>query len=216
MSEQELIGNFLNVKGYDSFSKENRKSCLTLALKEARRVAGRDEDGKPKWETSSIDLDDLIENINWHGRVLLGLTSYLIILEMIGSVVRKGNSSEKHIGNGIPNALNNFSDIHGEKAKGLDALRNSLAHSFSLSNNSSRFIMDTTLSEIIMLPELSDNCQKNTYSKDEKYSTKVNPLKIVQLVEAVYEKVVNEFQNSNLEFVNRMNEDKLLVKYTII
>jgi len=218
MGNNELLGWFLNVKNNDRFSNENRKSCLILALKEARAIAGRDVNGKSKWENakSSIDFtDEVLENDRWHGCTLLGLTSYLIILDLIGCVFKKKNKSESHDRDGVMNALNNFSFIELEEKKGIKALRNSLTHNFGLANDSHRFSLDSTSSILITIPELAYR-KFNSKGKDERSYTIVNGFKICDLVESVYSEVVIQFEKSNIDFADGMYEEKLLENFTIV
>jgi hypothetical protein len=89
----------------------------------------------------------------YHSSLLLGLTNYLIILELIGSVFKLKNNDDNYTKDGIEYALKLYTKLGNEKIKGIKALRNSLTHNFSLANNSHNFEISTDFIEMIEIPD---------------------------------------------------------------
>lgn len=112
---------------------ENITSTVKLLIYEARELSGRN------FKTGiydNSDLDDFDSKYYlYNSRRFNGLFLYLILLEVIGSLVNlKSNPNSQ---NGIKRALTLFSDkIIEENHPAIVGLRNSLAHRFSLSTES--------------------------------------------------------------------------------
>ena len=112
---------------------ENITSTVKLLIYEARELSGRNI------KTGIYDNSDLNDFENkyylYNSRRFNGLFLYLLLLEVIGSLVNsKSNPNSK---NGIKRALIIFSDkIIGDNQSVIVGLRNSLAHRFSLCTES--------------------------------------------------------------------------------
>ena len=191
MTDNEIIGSFLNISGYDAFSNERRISTLWIALKQARKIVGRIiESGILLDEKMSIGINEEIMNEGrYHSCLLLGLTNYLIILDLIGSVFKLKNLTKSHSPDGIIHALKNFNSLDVEKIKAIKALRNSLTHNFGLANKSHIFMLSSSFPELIELPKDQDRWNISKEEERDNY-TKVNEVKMCQLVEDIYNKLI--------------------------
>jgi hypothetical protein len=129
MEQRELIERLLSFEP----DKDSRRSCLTMALKAARKYTGRDCTGK---DIKGLIDDDIFNEDRFHSEYFSGLVLYLILLEQIGCLFKEIGYEEKNKTNGIKIALENFSIFKDEpeKIKAIVGLRNSLAHNFSLAN----------------------------------------------------------------------------------
>lgn len=101
-------------------------SCLAAAVRDARRITGRDE--------ATGDVVRGGETGTW-----LGLVGYLTVLDQLGSAVASdkklrfnGESSRSTVTGRFLRTLDQFSTIDLEDAQAIWALRNSLVHDFSL------------------------------------------------------------------------------------
>ena len=97
------------------------RSSLEAALQHCRIVTHRDDNGEVRDGCASGD---------W-----LGAVGYLMLLDQIGSSVRSKKPHGIPYGqSGFLMALADFTDLSENDSLGLYALRNSLAHNFSLVN----------------------------------------------------------------------------------
>lgn len=214
----------------------NRYSCLKIALDEARILNGRDENG---WFIENNVLENGKTFLNQYS--FIGLINYLLILDLIGEVfkLKKSKSNLKNQPK-IYKTLKQFSSLNDKDIYTINALRNSLAHNYGLVNiptdkkyfNTSlhKFILlDSDDSELIKYPEIewktvvseddkeNPSTKINFKDKDEKSSTKVSPIKLQELVEEVYQNLLNELTNNNVELSKSINGiDELNARFTII
>ncbi|MBL4586663.1 MAG: hypothetical protein JKX84_06375 [Flavobacteriales bacterium] len=201
---------------------DKKRSTLIMALRGARHLTGRDLlTGVPKDEKSGANLEsDMVWEAGYGPTVLIGLVFYLILLETLGSLfVRKKSSKSENLGDGITHALSNFSNpkLGTDEIKGIEALRNCLAHKFSLGNDTHIFSLSTEFNQLIELPKNEDKWH-GKLDKKEKYYTKINEVKMCQLVEDVFAKMVGEFEIGNLivKKKHRKSMEVLKAKYTIL
>lgn len=208
-----------------------------VALGDARILTGRDENGL-------FIENNVLENgktfLNQYS--FIGLINYLLILDLIGEVF-KLKKSKSNIENQpkIYKALKQFTSLKDKDIYTINALRNSLAHNYGLVNipdninkhkgtSLHKFILlNSDDSELIKYPEIEwkivvseddkENQSKkiNFKDKDEKSSTKVSPIKLQELVEEVYQNLLNELTNNNVELSKSINGiDELNARFTIV
>ncbi|MFZ5552303.1 MAG: hypothetical protein ACOZCO_04240 [Bacteroidota bacterium] len=220
MKKKVLLDHF-SIKFTPSESSTNmvshtKVSSFRLALKEARFLSGRDI------ETGEFNMKKF-ENCpaKWSGIII-----YLIILDQIGSIViRKG---EKEIQNKIQQTLQSFSDLNDKERDAIVALRNSLAHDFNLSNvpykkeknefQFHRFILDANINKpAIALPDNDEYWKGSYFEEPTTYShTEINIIKLAEIFENIFKKVVECIENDNYTIVNNMPELELKGRYDIV
>lgn len=123
-----FIEDFLNIKD----SGKEIRSCLTMALRSARKHTGRDiNTGK---DILGLLTEENVVNDIYYAEYFTGLTVYLILLDQIGCIFKKVGYKEGQKTNGIQIALENFSTLNPDQIKALRALRNSLTHNFGLTS----------------------------------------------------------------------------------
>lgn len=216
MNEKEIIGNFLGVKGYDSFNQENRDSTLMIALSGARKLTGRNIiTGIPlgKKEKNEKIINEVKEN-RYRSSLFLGITSYLIILDLVGCVFKKKNITKKS-NVGIIQALIHFSTLEKPQRDTIKSLRNTLAHNFGLADDTHIFSLSTEYENLIELPQEGNQYYKAKTKNNENY-TNVNEEKLCELIESVYKNLSTEFEADNLTFKNGMDIERLKKNFTIL
>ena len=195
----------------------NRYSCLTIALKDARLITGRN------LVTGQHQLNILQNENNFISPYsFVGMINYLLILDMIGSIFLISGFKTKR--SNIYNALKQFSSINDKEIDTIIALRNSLAHNYSLINlpwykeEDSRKLHKFTLdnsenAELIKYP--TNHIARNLIfsDKSESSSTIIGYRKIIDLIELVYENVKSKFENGFILY--RLGVDELKARFTI-
>ncbi len=178
-------------------------SCLCMALKSGRKHTGRDiKTGK---DIRGLINDEVWDNNLFHSEYFTGLTTYLILLEQIGSVFMKVGYDVKDKKNGILIALDNFCNqkLTEDQIYAISALRNSLVHNFGLAsqNYSTKYdsykfcLYFSNKSMNAITPYKWDG--KYT-GKDDKTNTEVSVSKMCEFIESVYSNLLVEFENDTL------------------
>ena len=213
MVDKHLIENILNIKNFDP--KENLVSTLTIALRGARRLTGRNSDtGLLLKEEERLELIcQNIETDHYYSNQLLGITNYLIILDLIGCVFSRKDET-KMSKDGIEHALLNFSKLNNEDLKAIKALRNSLAHNFGLGNDAHVFSLSDKYSDMIKTPNKED-AYYLTKTKEERSYTNVNPNKLFDFIESIYIMLHQLLEVDKLELKKGVDEDVIRAKFTI-
>ena len=205
MTEDDLIKKVLNLKR----NPDGSISTLTIAIRGARQLSGRNTDtGEiiPK-----IDLENFKKQTlggTYESNKFMSVAMYLIIIDLIGNIFkRKGGKEQKN--QRFKQALEHFSELNSNQIDSLKALRNSLAHKFSLGNESEIFTLDFSKEseDIIVPPEeryVSKN--RNNKSKDENVSTAYYE-NICDLVENIYGELHNSSKKNQLEIVAKYKEN---------
>lgn len=213
MTEKELIGNLLNVPDSEQFSNESRVSTLLIALRGARKLCGRsldtgdliDEDKK---------LDKLIEELEegrYYSALFIGLTNYLVLLDLLGFVFTKQKNIKNIPKDGIMNALNSFTDLTPNEKKAIKALRNSLAHNFGLANKDYNFSLSyqyENMMEIARPPTVKKGESR------QKILININEVELCTFIESIYTKVVNHHKKDEIYLT--MTELQVKNRFTII
>lgn len=195
------------------------QSCLCMALKSGRLHTGRDIK-TCKDIQRLINNNYILDNNLVQSEYFTGLTTYLILLEQIGSVFMKVGYDVKNKKNGIQIALDNFCkpDLTNKQIKAIRALRNSLAHNFGLASNdkynvkkSYKFCLDYYDESINAITPCNWDGKYN--GKDDKTNTVVSVPKMCELIESVYSNLLDEFKNDNVEL--RMGLIEIKARFTI-
>ena len=201
MSEKEVIDNLLNIDIQES----QIISTLALAIRGARELGNRNvENGKIDQQYSTDILDRQIENRTFVSSKFLALTNYLIIIDLIGNLFFHKNGSE-NTSDTFKNALNNFTDLDSKTINSLKNLRNSLAHQFSLGNETEIFVLDYSASsdKIIESAEEIYHVGKRNIKKNEKNFTTAYYWNICELVENIFSKILALNSQNELSILNK-------------
>ena len=203
---------------------ENRKSCLMMAIRNARHLTGRDvETGEAKdmntMRTNVNMRDEVFDNCLEDESFFAGIVMYLIALDSIGCLFgKKGNKK-----NSIKRALDQFSSLSDGEISALVDLRNTLAHNFGLAtekehnngNKKSKHKYTLAFSddaEAIKLPETEwDGVFTN---KDSSSSTVIGVKSFCNLVESIIANVYECHRNGDLEM--RVDEDEAKARFTVL
>lgn len=211
MKNQELIRKILTMD-----LTKDRLYTPMICLRSARHLSGNNlETGE--YEKRNIN-EEVFGNLLYHPYQFSGLACYLIFLEMVGTIFKPKENK-----NAIHKALTNFGgDISEEEISAIRALRNSLAHNFGLAIKSNtknedlthkfELHFDTQSDEIITLPkEKWNGCFSD---KQEETSTIVNEKNLIQLIENIYQKLLDMNEKGELELA--ISEEELNTRFSII
>jgi hypothetical protein len=182
------------------------------ALKDARKMTGRNI------ETGAKDLTNTFGHLgSW-----LGTIGYLSLLDQIGGCFKRkdGPIVEPHK-SGIIKALKNFSDLNDDKIDAIYALRNSLAHDFSLQNVGNRpglihhFELDNSpTNPLIVLP--TQNWDGRIESKTKQNLTKINLQAMGDTVELIVKQLIILNNTDKLEIILNGGKQELIKRYSFV
>lgn len=114
----------LNLQGHQTSSGEIIESCLTSALRDARKISGQNAtSGQP-------DTADQCGHLG----IWAGAMCYMTILDQIGKCYRPTAKTQIHNGPAIQKALKYFTGLTDAEINAVYALRNAFFHDFSLNN----------------------------------------------------------------------------------
>jgi hypothetical protein len=191
-----------------------RFSTIALSLRGARKLSGRNlETGV--YEKNEYNEQNFKENTVFSFQ-FLGLLSYLIFLEQIGSIFC--NKNETRCNKAILYALKTFSSLSNDKAEAVFALRNSLAHKYGLATEKDRrlkfkfSILIEENTEIIKLP--AKNWAGDFSDKSDETLTEIYTITLIDLIESIYTKIQEEIEKNNLEI--QIEKDEIESRFTII
>lgn len=196
-------------------------SCFIMALREARKLCGRDIfTGENKNNTLiSLNEDAILGNDS-----PICLVSYLLVLDLIGEVFKTRSFSTKKTNN-IYKALKQFSDLQDTEIDVLIALRNSLAHNFSLINipryerdyptQRHKFILNNIDDDfLIKFPQ--DPWDGDYSKKDDKYYTEISTANLIEKIEEVIKCLRTKIESNAVELALREGLAELKGKFLII
>ncbi len=210
-----------------------RESCLMIALTDARKLAGRDI------ASGEIKNNLLISagcDVALTPYSLIGLINYLLVLEMIGEIFKTSRPIDgfnQPKDNKIYKALKQFSPLPlcDKDIYVIISLRNSLAHNYGLINipkckKEKEEIEDLTklhkftlnnldTAELIVYPELKLKRDEIFSNKSNDTSTIIGYIKMVELIESVYEKLKAELIEGNVELALKDGLDELKARFTL-
>lgn len=213
MIDKEFIENLL--KTDQPFGKNPKRfSTIITALKSARFLCSN---GLlcDKYRKDEI-IDFIFEKGLYHSNAQAGILLYLIFLDQVGIIFKPKNEKEikasKNRGSEISRALKHFSSLNDSEISIIRNLRNSLSHNFGLATTSHKFTLSTEKSSAIIKNEKKWTGDFN--DKREETQTTIYVQNLIELVESIYENLLEENKNNNLEIV--IDKDELLAKFTII
>jgi hypothetical protein len=208
MTEKELIENLLGLKTNQDFEQESLTSTLLVALKGARYLTNRNlETG----ESDSLNKENTVLNGVYTSNLFIGLTNYLIILDLIGCLF--SNSLEKKRSkDGIEHSLLHFSDLSEKEKKSIKNLRNSLAHNYSLGNESEIFSISSTYTEMIEF-----GAERFVYGNEKKKSqyTNINDGQLCDFIEEIFKKLKIKLEQGQLQLKGSLNKNQIKARFTI-
>ena len=197
----------------------DRFSTLIFLLKSGRKLSGRDL-STGAYIGSEFNDQNFIDG-TYYSFQFSGLISYLILLEQIGSIFKP--THEPAIKEtSIYKALKYLSNIDPTKINSIVALRNSMAHKFGLATEKKPHKMSPekfTLSiernvKIVQPPTVSwDGVFSN---KSEDNNTLVYIHDLIDLIEGVFQKLLTEHKNGNIQVVLEDGLEELKARYTTI
>jgi hypothetical protein len=202
MNKDETISCHLTLKGVKGEDNLTHYSTLCAALKDARKMTGRNI------ETGAKDSDNLKDLGNW-----LGAMGYITILDQIGKCyIPQDKLPLEKTKSAIIKALNYFSNLTDLEIDVLYALRNAFFHDFSLINkdnpkNIHQFKVDNhPTNPIVVLPK--NNWDGDINSIIEENATYVNLQKLGDLVEDIYKRLLglSKIHVLNIELDGQENE----------
>jgi hypothetical protein len=184
-----------------------RVSCFHAALRDARGVTGRDLG-------TGQCVDEPDRSGNW-----LGAIGYLLLLDQLGTAVRPAAVVGGDSGS-IIRALEWFAPgVTGVGRKAIYALRNALAHDYSLFNKNDKdpelqheFALHRGAGRLVQIPPrpwLGDYTQLHD-------PTLISLRRLGDTVELVAAEVISAHQQGALAIGDDLSADDLLQRYTFV
>ena len=195
-------------------TKFSRISTIKSLLKGAREYSGRNlQTGV--YERKDINQYDFINEL-FEAKRFNGLISYLLLLELIGSIFQSKDTICNE--NGIRRALVLFSKkIKGDSIFAIPSLRHSLVHRFSLctedkGDKSFKFKLNWCKNEtIIKIPSV--RWDGNFANSDEETYTEIYVENLIDEIEFIYNQAIYQLKNNLVEV--EISIDELNSRYTI-
>jgi len=182
------------------------------ALKDARKMTGRNIQNGAK------DLTNTFGHLgSW-----LGTIGYLSLLDQIGSCFKRKDGPVIEANKScIIKALKNFSSLNDDKIDAIYALRNSLAHDFSLQNVGHRqglihhFDLDNSpTNPLIVLPSMPWDGRMET--KTLQNLTKINLQALGDAVELLVKNLISLNNSDELEIILLGGRQELIDRYSFV
>jgi hypothetical protein len=200
MTESEIIKKVLNL----NYNSDNKISTLSIAIKGARELSERNINTGVKITGINIDkLNKQITNKTFESNKFVAIAMYLIIIDLIGSIFKKKGKKEQKKDR-FKQALNHFVELDDEKIKSLKNLRNSLAHKFSLGNESEVFVLEYfEKSEDILVPSEEPYSSQNRNNEKSGINFTIAYYEsICDLTEKIYREINELAKDDKLEIVS--------------
>lgn len=205
-TEKDIIDKLLNLNE----NPDSSISSLAVALKGARKIIGRDIETGELSNKSSIFLN--LGDGTFLSNQFIGITSYLIIVDLIGTIFNK--KSSKRTNEPFVNALKQFTKLKGEEIEVLKNLRNSLAHTLSLGNDSAIFELDLSSDtrKIIDLAKIQYHVENRLNGKNKDNFNTIYVNNFCDLVEKIYKELISLNEKNELEIVSKFkNKDSVKI-----
>lgn len=199
----------LNLQSYQTPSGQTLESCLTAALRDARKITGRDI------ATGKTDPNSQCGHLgSWTGAMC-----YMTILDQIGKCYRPGGKAQLTSGSTIQKALSYFTPLTTLEIDAVYALRNAFFHDFSLYNrngaNSSLqhvFTVDNhPTNSVVVLP--ATQWDGLMTSRGANTTTYINLKTLGDLVEQIYQNLIALEAAGNLSLDLQNGTSELLDRY---
>ncbi len=195
MTEKEIINALLGVQNEDG-----RESTLCMTLKGARELTDRDIRTGTLLGVSHR-IESQVMNGTYGSNKFLGIAAYLIIIDLIGTLFKK-KGCDNH-GRSIWHALTSFTNLGEQQRRSLAILRHSLAHTFSLGNDTEVFSLDyrSDATDIIVPAKKPYHIGVRSSAKEAEHLTTVYYGNVCQLVEEMYCRLIELHQRGELELL---------------
>ncbi len=206
ITESDLIKKILNI----NYTEEWEISTLSIAIRNARELSNRYIETGERIDLINIHkLEEQIINITFESNKFLALANYLIIIDLIGNIFKKKNKAELKK-DSFKHTLKHFTTLCDLKINSLKNLRNSLAHKFSLGNESEVFILDYSenSTKIIEQPSEIYPSHLRKFPKNSKNMTIAYFFDICNLVENIYIELISLDSLNQLEILSKYKIDK--------
>ncbi len=213
MTEKQRISAFLDIKQPMS-DNPIRISMLSRLLRGARSLSGRSVI-TGKYLKKEFNVANF-EKQTYQPFQFMGVMSYLIFLEQIGSVFRpKGNTRKTK--RGILEALSHFSNMDDKKALAIYSLRCSLSHNFGLATENTRpdkfkFTLSIDRNEDIVTLGNWDGAFTN---RSETTLTTIYIHDLIDLIENIYNSICKDWKDDKLEMLYSGKIDEFETRFTI-
>ena len=186
-------------------------STLCGAINDSRKMTGRNIDSGAKDGSNTFGYLG-----SW-----LGTMGYITILDQIGKCYRpKSKVQLEKSKSPIIKALNYFTDLDNSEIYVLYALRNAFFHDFSLFNKDNpkylhRFIVDNhPTNKVVVLPKNKWDGKLDNINKDN--ATYVNLQALGDLVEGIYNNLLDLSSTGDLEIELEGKEYELATRYSVV
>lgn len=185
--------------------KETRKYTPMLCLRSGRNLL--------KYPINEYD--------DYYANNYSALLNYLVFLEMVGTIFKPIQSKTLNSNNGIYKALKYFGEnLDHQEISAIRALRNSLAHNFGLAIKNSKFhylthkfALDFSDDKNLITPPIKKWKGKFSDKSDETLTT-INYNNLIQLIENIYQKLLDMNEKGELELA--ISEEELNTRFSII
>jgi len=194
----------------------NRYSILNLAVRDARLITGR-----------NIDTGKLLQNeflVNKMGEPLdqysfIGIINYLLILDMIGNAfsIKQFTTTKT---TSIYKSLKQFSTLNDDDIYAIIALRNSLAHNYSLVNIPAHKEFSSKLHHFKLINgstqkmiKIKSKWGNPNNSKSEINETVIGVDNLLDMIEGVILNLKKENELDNLEL--NLDFNQFVMRYTV-
>ena len=202
----------MNLQGYQQAPGQIIESCLTAALRDARKISGRNlTTGQPDTANQCGHLG------SWSGAMC-----YLTILDQIGECYRPNAKAQIPNGFAIKKALKYFTTLSDPEIDAIYALRNAFFHDFSLYNRNAAhqslqhtFTVDNhPTNNVVVLPATPwDGQMANRTAHNNTY---INLKALGDLVEDIYKSLITLESSGTLTLDLPGGNSELLDRYTFI
>ena len=204
MTEKEAIKRHLS-----NNKEEENRTCFSgfmAALLDAREITGRDPLG--------YYTGNELKAESW-----LGAMGYMALLDQIGKCF-KPKDADKVEDNSYKKALKYFESFYGiddNDINALYALRNAFMHDFSLSNvgkkNGKHYIFSGTTDTDKIVEHAKEPWNGKYKDMKPENETQINLKRFGDMVEEIYEKLIELYDENNLEIALAGGVDELVKRY---
>lgn len=201
----------LTLNGIKTSAGNTIESCLSAALRDARKFTGRQ---------STTGLPDSEEKLGYLGS-WGGAICYMTILEQIGKCYRPSSKTIIVTDSPIQKALSYFTSLRDDEINAIIALRNAFFHDFGLHNRNSNFpsrqhvflVTNHPTDPVVKLPKnLWDGAMN---SRNPENTTTINLKALGDIVEDIYKELLSLDSKNQLELDLPGGEPELFDRFTI-
>lgn len=179
MTESDYVQKYIQCLDID----KNTFSVLNIAINDARLITGRNQsNGKREFKILSTEHSFLSPYS------FIGIINYLLILDLIGTAFKIKNFTTTK-SNNIYKCLKQLSSLNDKEINVIIALRNSLAHNYSLVNIPHDVKQKDRYHHFSLINDYSDNLVSNDNQWEGNYSVKNTKNETQIGIENLYDEV---------------------------